>query len=98
MYEEPSSEAPLNDNKFLGFKWFTFSEEFINTTIKEVYEIIRDRLINHTLEEKYVYKKDGTKRINKTGVPMVELNFQKVQNTTSLLEVQVVIALINHGF
>lgn len=77
MYEEPSSEAPLNDNKFLGFKWFTFSEEFINTTIKEVYEIIRDRLINHTLEEKYVYKKDGTKRINKTGVPMVELNFPK---------------------
>ena len=34
-------------------------------------------IINHTLEEKYVYKKDGTKRINKTGVPMVELNFPK---------------------
>lgn len=77
MYEEPSTKAPLNDNKFLGFKWFTFSDEFINTTIREIYEIIRDRLINHSLKENYVYKKDGTTRINKTGVPMVELNFPK---------------------
>lgn len=77
IYKEPSMEAPLNDNKFLGFKWFTFSDELINTTIREVYEIIRDRFINHTLEEKYIYKKDGSMRINKTGVPMVELNFPK---------------------
>lgn len=77
MYEEPSTDAPLSDNEFLGFKWFTFSDEFIDGTIREVYEIIRDRLLNHTLVEKYVYKMDGTKRINPTGVPMVELNFPK---------------------
>ena len=77
IYEEPSTEAPLNDNKFLGFKWFTFSDDFIYNTIKPVYEIIRDRIMNHTLVENYVYKKDGTMRINNTGVPMVELNFPK---------------------
>ena len=77
LYEEPSAEAPLSDNRFLGFKWFTFRDEFINTTIREVYEIIRDRLINHSLKENYVYRNDGTMRINKTGVPMVELNFPK---------------------
>ena len=29
------------------------------------------------MKEDYVYKKDGTIRVNKTGVPMVELNFPK---------------------
>lgn len=77
MYEEPSMEAPLNDNKFLGFKWFKFDEDFINGTIKDVYEIVKDRFTNCTLEEKYVYTKNGKMRINKTGIPMVELNFPK---------------------
>ena len=44
---------------------------------QEFIEIIRDRLINHSLKENYVYRNDGTMRINKTGVPMVELNFPK---------------------
>lgn len=77
IYEEPSVDAPLNENRFLGFKWFTFSDELINGTIREVYKIICDRLNNHTLVESYVYKKDGTMRINPTGVPRIELNFPK---------------------
>lgn len=78
IFEEPSTEAPLNDNIFLGFKWFTFSDEFINTSIRDVYDIIRDRLINKTLIERYCYNsKTGEPIINKTGVPKVELNFPK---------------------
>lgn len=77
IYEEPNIEASLLENKFLGFKWFTFDDEFINTTIREVYDNIRDRIINHTLEENYLYNKNGIMRINKTGVPMVGLNFPK---------------------
>ena len=77
MYEEPSKEAPLDDNVFLGFKWFTFSDELIEGTIKEVYSIICDRINNHTLIENHMYRKDGTQIINPTGQPKVELNFPK---------------------
>lgn len=80
MYEEPSKDALLKDNKFLGFKWFTFNDQFIDNTIRKVYDIIKDRLINNTLEEKYIYKKNGEIRINRTGVPMVELNFPKASD------------------
>lgn len=77
LYEEPSKDAPLNDNKFLGFKWFKFNDKFINDTIREVYEITCDRINNHTLVESYKYKKDGTQQINKTGVPITKLNLPK---------------------
>lgn len=77
MFEEPSRNARLNNNRFIGFKWFTFSEEIINTTIKDVYDIICDRINNCTLVESYEYKKDGTQIFNKTGVPKTKLNFPK---------------------
>lgn len=77
VFEEPSIESNLNDNKFLGFKRLIFDENLLNGTIKDVYNVVCDRINNNTLVESYEYKEDGTQKINKTGVPKVSLNFPK---------------------
>lgn len=77
IFEEPSSEAPLKDNAFLGFKWVTFDEKFIEENVKPVWNDIKDKVINNKLKETPVLKKDGTPRINKLGNTMTSLNFPK---------------------
>lgn len=77
MFEEPSINAKLNDNRFLGFKRFAFDEGLINGDIKNTYDIVCDRINNNTLIEEYMYSKDGSIRINDTGIEMVALNFPK---------------------
>lgn len=80
IYEEPSQKTSLGSNVFLGFKWFTFSDELIDDTIRKVYSIVCDRFNNHTLVESYKFNKDGTIKINKTGVPSVALNLPKSED------------------
>lgn len=77
LFEEPSTNAKLNENRFLGFKFLSFTEDIINETIKTVYEDICYKINNGQVIESYMYKNNGTQRINKTGVPMVTLNFPK---------------------
>ena len=77
LFEEPCTAAPLNDNVFLGFKRLVFEDEMINGPIRNVYNDITDKINNHGVVESYVYRKDGTQRINDTGVPMTALNFPK---------------------
>ena len=82
IFEEPSAEAPLEDNLFLGFKWVTFDEEFIETKVKPTWEDIRDKVINKKLKEEPIFKKDGSPRINKLGNVMTSLNFPKSAEST----------------
>lgn len=77
MFEEPSEDSLLNDNVFLGFKRLAFNEEMIDGIIKDVYVDICDKINNGKMVESYCYLKDGTQRINKTGVPMTSINFPK---------------------
>lgn len=81
IFEEPSIGAPLNDNVFIGFKRFSFDDNMINGTIKDVYKTICDKINNNNVTESYVYLKDGTQRINKTGIPMLELDFPKQKDS-----------------
>jgi hypothetical protein len=77
VFEEPSEEAMLNDNIFLGFKRLAFDETIINGMIKDVYMDICDKINNGKIVESFCYLKDGSQRINKTGRPMVSINFPK---------------------
>lgn len=77
LFEEPCTAAPLNDNVFQGFKRLVFEDEMINGPIRNVYNEITDKINNNGVVERYVYRKDGTQRINDTGVPMTALNFPK---------------------
>lgn len=82
IFEEPSTKAPLEDNVFLGFKWVTFDEEFIETNVKPIWNDIRDKVINKKLKEEPILKKDGTQRVNKSGNVMTSLNFPKSSEGT----------------
>lgn len=77
IFEEPNTEAPLKENVFLGFKWATFDESFIQNDVRIVWEDIRDKIINNKLKEEPILKKDGNPRINKLGNIMTSLNFPK---------------------
>ncbi len=81
MFEEPSLDAPLNDNVFLGFKRLSFNDEMLYGTIKAVYKDICDKINNNGVVESYMYLEDGTQRINETGVPMATLNFPKQKDS-----------------
>lgn len=83
IFQEPSSEALLLDNEFMGFKRLVFSEEIIEAEVKPVWEKIRDLVNNNKLTETVMLKKDGTPIINKkTQTVRTQLNFPKSENHT----------------
>lgn len=83
IFQEPSSEAELLDNTFMGFKRLTFSDEIINLEVKPIWEIVRDLVINDKLVETVMCDKDGNPRINKkTNTIRTQLNFPKSSDYT----------------
>lgn len=77
VFEEPSIEAKLTENKFIGFKRLSFNDELIHTVVKKVWEEIRELVNEQKLSEEIVYDKAGKVRINKNGTEMKKLNFPK---------------------
>ncbi len=78
IFEEPSKEAPLCNNKFLGFKRFIFREEFIQSEVRKIWEEVRNLIWEGKLEEAVSLNKKGVPVINpKTGTLKTRLNFPK---------------------
>ena len=79
VFEEPSIEAPFKDNKLLGFKRIIFSQDFIEKSVKPIWEKIRELIFGNKLENVVsVYKKTGKPQINpKTGTIKAAPNFPK---------------------
>lgn len=78
IFEEPSAEAPLEENRFLGFKRFFFNEAFIEKEVKNVRQRIRDLIVNRTLRDIPVLDKQGNPVINKkSGTARSAPNFPK---------------------
>lgn len=78
IFQESTDGDKLLDNKFIGFKRLAFDESFINSTIKKLWEDVRNLVMKDLLIESIVYKKDGTPQINKkTNTIKVSLNFPK---------------------
>ena len=65
--EEPSSDAPLIDNKFIGFKRFCFDEKFIQTEVKWLWNEMRSQIANKTFYVRDKINKDGSKNLNPNG-------------------------------
>lgn len=83
IFEEPSTTAPLLDNKFLGFKRLVFSEEIIENEVKPVWQRIRDLVNNNELVESVEVDKCNEPRMNKrTNTVRTSLNFPKSRNHT----------------
>lgn len=82
IFEEPSAESALNENIFLGFKWISFDEEFIEKKVRHVWEDIRDKVINNKLVNEPKLDKNGNPRINKAGNIICSPNFPKSSKET----------------
>lgn len=77
VFEEPSIEAPLTRNRFMGFKMITFDEDFIETHVRPVWNRIRELIQTKTLVDEPVCDKFGRQRVNKNGELSSAPNFPK---------------------
>lgn len=83
LFEEPSKEASLNENKFVGFKRLTFSEDFIQREVRGIWEEVRGLVWEGRLAETVSRDKEGRAIVNKkTGTVRTSLNFPKSKENT----------------
>ena len=68
---------PLGDNKFVGFKRLVFSEDFIESIVRRLWNDTRDKIINNKLVDYVRLKADGTPAMNKSGSISSAPNFMK---------------------
>ncbi|MCM1568598.1 MAG: hypothetical protein NC081_04025 [Roseburia sp.] len=78
LFEEPSIKAPLCENRFIGFKRLSFTEEFIQREVRKVWDEVRSLIWENRLVEREELDKNGKPRINpKSGTISTSLNFPK---------------------
>lgn len=78
IFREVDAENKLLDNEFIGFKRLTFTDSFINTVVKNLWNQVRHIVMNDLLVETTIYTKNGKiKRNKKTNTVQVSLNFPK---------------------
>lgn len=68
---------PLTMNKFLGFKRLVFSDDFIDMTVRKVWEDTRDKIMHNKVEDVIQRYKDGREKILKCGEVSSAPNFIK---------------------
>jgi len=77
VFEEPSAEAPLAENRFMGFKMMTFDEAFIEANVRPVWERVRELIRTKTLVDVPKCDKFGRQKRNKNGELSSAPNFPK---------------------
>ena len=77
LFEEPSTESPLKDNKFLGFRTVVFKDDFIYGDVKKVWSRVRNLIRNNELRDVPTLDKNGRQKINKNGEKSSAPNFPK---------------------
>lgn len=75
----------LGENKFIGFQRLIFSDEFIDTTVRPVWDDIRTKIRTRTLVDVVERRKDGTVIINKSGTVKSAPNFIKSKDNDVFL-------------
>lgn len=78
VFEEPSGDAKLLDNKFVGFKRLSFGDDFIQDQVKYAWMNTKKLVEQDLLVEKQVLNQKTKKPItNKNGTIRTTLNFLK---------------------
>ncbi|MCQ2737047.1 MAG: restriction endonuclease, partial [archaeon] len=75
----------LSQNRFVGFKRLVFSDEFIDTAVRGLWEDIRDKVLNHKLVDVVKQDKHGKPVINPHGEVSSAPNFMKSSQNTVFL-------------
>lgn len=78
LFEEPFPETSLCENKFIGFKRLSFTEEFIQKEVRKIWDEVRTLIWENQLIETVELDKQGKPRKNiKSETTMTSLNFPK---------------------
>lgn len=78
VFEEPSKDAPLTENKLLGYRRLAFDDGFIDSEVRRVWERIEHLIVDGELVDVVAYdRKTGKPKVNKTGVVSSAPNFPK---------------------
>lgn len=81
LFEEPSQEAPLLDNRFLGFSLITLDEDFIQKNVRPVWERVRYLVLKKKLVDVPICytrgERKGKQKVNKNGELSSAPNFPK---------------------
>lgn len=80
IFKEDVKGSPVGETRFQGFKRYQFTEKLIHEYVRPVWERVRHLVVNKELIDVIEYNKDGTPRINKTGVIKSAPNFPKKSN------------------
>lgn len=80
IFEEQKKNDLLLNNKFLGFKRFLFSEDFIENEVKRTWNEVRYLITEKKLIETNCCDKNGVPIYNKNGVMKTAINFPKSQD------------------
>lgn len=75
----------LSANKFVGFKRLLFSDDFINKTVRRLWEDVRDKVINNKLVDVVQRRSDGFPKVNKSGDISSAPNFMKSKDNDVFL-------------
>ncbi len=82
IFEEPNSKSQLLKNRFIGFKRFTFKDDFIEKEVKRTWHDTKNLIHKNELKEIEVLDKKGMKILNKNGIIRTSINFPKSKTHT----------------
>ena len=80
VFEEPSHDAPFADNRFLGFKRYTFPEAFIEQEARRTWDEMRALIFENRLRLVQERLRDGSLRYNKNGTVREAPNWPKARD------------------
>ncbi|HJF33127.1 MAG TPA: restriction endonuclease [Sporosarcina psychrophila] len=81
IFKEPEKDSPLLENQFVGFKRYSFTDDFIENDLKPYYDELKRLIVNKEIREEPVSYKTGVKKgqliINPSGTVKTEINLPK---------------------
>lgn len=81
LFEEPSADAPLAENIFLGFKRFIYPDSFIETEVRSCWDEARSTVFSGELRDVPVIDAStGLPRVNQNGRIVAAPNWPKSRN------------------
>lgn len=80
LFEEQEKKDLYENNVFLGFKRISFDDEFINQEVFRTWCRVRELIHNNQLINEKLYSKDGSPKMNKTGIQQEAPNLPKSES------------------
>lgn len=81
IFKEPEKDSPLLENQFVGFKRYSFTEDFLENDLKPYYDELKRLIVNNEIREEPVLYKTGERKgqpiINPSGTVRTVTNFPK---------------------